>query len=369
MNPIFDAMTAAVTTGTGGYEKLEIRKVPTPQIKPGEVLVKVLAAAINNTDINTRLGWYASEVGESTEQLSVNIDSINHDIQQASGWNSETQFPLIQGADCCGVVIKAANKDTQSLVGKRVLIRPCTTIKNQYGDNSSVWMGSDFNGSFANFLSISASEAFQISSNLTNEELASIPCTFGTAENMLTRARVTDKHHLLITGGSGGVGRALIQLAKVRGAKVTAISSGEKCHLVKAFGCEEVFDRTAPDSIFLEHIKKAENSFDIILDTVGGMLFPKVFSTIRSGGQYISSGAIGGPVVNLDLRQLYLKDITAIGCTSWMRNTFQKIIKLIETSQIVPTIHKSFRLTDIVQAQKMFVEQKPFGKIILMPTE
>ncbi len=367
MITISDVMTAAVTTGTGSYEKLEIREVLTPQIKPGEVLVKVLAAAINNTDINTRLGWYSSAVKESTAQLRAKMDFIDHDIQQASGWKSETQFPLIQGADCCGVVVKAANEDAQSLVGKRVLIRPCTPIKNEYGDNSSVWMGSDFNGSFATFLSISTSDTFQILSNLTDEELASMPCTYGTAENMLTRAGVTDKHHLLVTGGSGGVGSALIQLAKLRGAGVTAISSGEKCHLVKTLGCEEVFDRTAPDPIFSEQLKKAENSFDIVLDTVGGVLFSKLFPTIRPGGKYISSGAIGGPIVNLDLRQLYLKDITAVGCTSWMQNIFQKIVKLIETGQIVPIVHKSFPLTDIVKAQKMFVEEKPFGKLILIP--
>ena len=230
-------------------------------------------------------------------------------------------------------------------------------------------MGSDFNGSFANYLSISTENAFPVSSDLRDSELGSMPCAFGTAENMLSKAGVTDKHHVLVVGGSGGVGSALIKLAKVRGAKVTAISSGDKVHLVKQFGCEEILDRTAPDDSFLKHIKKLESSFDVVADTVGGIYFSKIFDTIRPGGKYVCSGAIAGPTVNLDLRKLYLKDITAIGSTSWMHQSFKRIVELIESKQIEPLVHKCLPLADIVKAQKMFAETKPFGKIVLIPPQ
>ncbi|MDG1986625.1 MAG: zinc-binding dehydrogenase [Halieaceae bacterium] len=369
MTHIPKTMIAAVTTGTGGYEKLEIREIPTPKIRSGEVLVKVLAAGVNNTDINTRLGWYSDRVKNSTTQLSVQANKKSHDTEKLSGWNSKTIFPLIQGTDCCGVVVKAADLGAQNLVGKRVIIRPCTNLKDPHSVSTSIWMGSDFNGSFANFVSVSIKDTFPILSNLTDAELGSIPCAFGTAENMLIKAGVTNKHHLLVTGGSGGVGTALIRLAKLRGAKVTAISSREKVKLVKELGCNEIINRSVPKAIFLEQIKERKNSFDVVADTVGGSWLSKIFDTIQPGGKYVCSGAIAGPIVNLDLRKLYLKDITAIGSTSWIEESFLRIVDLIESKEIDPLVHNSFSLTDIVKAQKLFIKTKPFGKIVLIPPE
>ncbi len=367
MNHIPKTMIAAVTSSIGGYEKLQIREVPTPEIKSGQVLVKVLAAGVNNTDINTRLGWYSDRVQKSTTQLAVQANKKSSDTEQLNGWNSKTVFPLIQGTDCCGVVVKVADSGAENLVGKRVIIRPCTKLKDPPNWSTSIWMGSDFNGSFANFISISIKDTFPITSNLTDVELASIPCAFGTAENMLIKAGVTSKHHLLVTGGSGGVGTALIKLAKIRGAKVTAISSGEKVNLVKELGCNEIINRSVPEAIFLGQIKEMKNSFDVVADTVAGSWLSKIFDTIHPGGKYVCSGAIAGPIVNLDLRKLYLKDITAIGSTSWIEESFSRIVDLIESKQIDPVVHKSFSLKDIIEAQKLFVEKKPFGKIALIP--
>ena len=369
MTHIPKTMIAAVTTGTGGYEKLKIREIPTPKIRSGEVLVKVLAASVNNTDINTRLGWYSDRVKNSTTQLSVQANTKSQNTEQLSGWNSKTIFPLIQGTDCCGVVVKAADLGAQNLVGKRVILRPCTNLEDPHNVSTSIWMGSDFNGSFANFVSISIRDTFPILSNLTHAELASIPCTFGTAENMLIKTGLTNKHHLLVTGGSGGVGTALIRLAKLRGAKVTAISSAEKVNLVKELGCSEVINRSLPEAIFSEQIKEMKNSFDVVADTVGGTWLSRFFDTIHPGGKYVCSGAIAGPIVNLDLRKLYLKDITAIGSTSWIEESFSRIVNLIESKQIEPLVHKSFSLRDIIKAQKFFVGKKPFGKIALIPPE
>ena len=369
MTHIPKTMIAAVTTGTGSYEKLKIREIPTPKIRSGEVLVKVLAASVNNTDINTRLGWYSDSVDNSTTQLAVQANKKSQDTEQLSGWNSKTIFPLIQGTDCCGIVVKAADSSAENLVGKRVIIRPCIQLKDPPAWSTSIWMGSDFNGSFANFISVSIRDTFPVISHLTDAQLASIPCAFGTAENMLIKAGVTSKHHLLVTGGSGGVGTALIKLAMIRGAKVTAISSAEKVNLVKELGCSEVINRSLPEAIFSEQIKEMKNSFDVVADTVGGTWLSRFFDTIHPGGKYVCSGAIAGPIVNLDLRKLYLKDITAIGSTSWIEESFSRIVNLIESKQIEPLVHKSFSLRDIIKAQKFFVGKKPFGKIALIPPE
>jgi NADPH:quinone reductase-like Zn-dependent oxidoreductase len=119
-------MKAIVTTGNGGYEKLEYRDVPIPKLSSNEVLLQVLAAGVNNTEINTRLGWYSSQVTTSTEALTTG-EKEKHEakIQGDGGWNEATPFPFIQGTDCCGRVVAVAPGGDISLMGSRVLVRPC----------------------------------------------------------------------------------------------------------------------------------------------------------------------------------------------------------------------------------------------------
>ena len=115
-------MKAVVTTGNGGYEMLDYRDVPVPCPGPDEVLIQVLAAGVNNTEINTRLGWYSSSVSSGTEGIA---ESQKTDPEQKSdgGWNEATPFPFIQGTDCCGVVVSDGTQAHSHLVGKRVLVR------------------------------------------------------------------------------------------------------------------------------------------------------------------------------------------------------------------------------------------------------
>ena len=115
-------MKAVVTTGNGGYDKLDYRDVPVPQPAAGEVLVRVLAAGINNTEINTRLGWYSSSVtGSTAATASVPAGTARPD----GGWNAATPVPLIQGTDCCGIVAATGPSGDTALIGRRILIRPC----------------------------------------------------------------------------------------------------------------------------------------------------------------------------------------------------------------------------------------------------
>ena len=116
-------MWAVVTTGNGGYDKLDYRVVPTPVPVAGEVLVKVLAAGMNNTEINTRLGWYSSTVTEATDATSASQEA-QAEQKSDGGWNKATPFPLIQGTDCCGEVVGVEDDDHSDLLGKRVCSPP-----------------------------------------------------------------------------------------------------------------------------------------------------------------------------------------------------------------------------------------------------
>ena len=331
-------MKAVVTTGNGGFDKLHYGEVPMPELGAGEVLIKVLAAGVNNTEINTRLGWYSG-----------------------GGWHIPTPFPFIQGTDCCGIVTQTFETADAALVGKRVLVRPCMR-PDGFSSMLNMWMGSDFDGAFAQYVKVPAHEVFPIESTWTDAELGSIPCSYGSAENMVQRSRVSSGEHVLVAGASGGVGSAVVQLAKVRGATVTALVGKSKMDEVRRIGADFVIDR---DSDLVSEL--GEECVDVVIDNVGGPHFEGELKALKRGGRYASSGAIGGPLVNLDLRTMYLKDLTLIGCTAWDEPVFPQLISFIESNRIKPLVAKTFPLADIAHAQQEFLEKKHVGKFVLIP--
>ena len=355
-------MKAVVTTGNGGYDKLVYSDVPMPVVGAGEVLLQVLAAGVNNTEINTRLGWYSSSVITGTNTVA--SDKPQSEIQKVDGgWNAATPFPFIQGTDCCGRVIDVAPDVDSKLIGSRVIVRPCMR-PDGFDSLRNIWMGSDFDGAFAQFVKVPATEIFVVNSDWSDTDLASLPCSYGSAENMLHRANIRASEHVLVAGASGGVGSAVVQLAKLRGAKVTAIVGKTKEKQVLEIGADEVIDRDADIVKFL-----GEESIDLVVDNVGGSSFASMLKVLRRGGRYVSSGAIAGPIVNLDLRDLYLKDLHVIGCTAWDEPVFVNLVSYVEANRIKPLVAKTFALREIAKAQQEFLEKKHVGKFVLVPEQ
>lgn len=197
-----------------GYGDIDMQQyscdvaVPTP--KNNEVLIKMSAAGVNNTDINTRIGWYSK--GDEND--------LN------SSWSgNQLNFPRIQGADVCGTIVSVGEGISEERIGERVLIEPC--LKEAGGQTlpSPWYFGTECDGGFAEYTVVASKHAYDINSTLSDIELASFPCSYSTAENMMVRSQVTSKDKVLITGASGGVGSAAIQLAKARGAYVIAVTS------------------------------------------------------------------------------------------------------------------------------------------------
>ncbi len=353
-------MKAVVTTGNGGYDRLVWCDVPVPVPGPGEVLLRVLAAGVNNTEINTRLGWYSSSV--TTETNAAAAAEEQRPSQKADGgWNEATPFPFIQGTDCCGLVVEAGSGVDHALLGRRVLVRACTR-PHGFGSMDNLWMGSDFDGAFAEFVKVPASEVFEVRCDWSDVELATIPCAYATAENMLHRARASAGEHVLVAGASGGVGSAAVQLAKRRGATVTAVVGGDKAHQLLAIGADRVIDRHEDPAEVL-----GDESVDLVVDNVAGPGFGSMLKVLRRGGRYVSSGAIGGPIVPLDMRTLYLKDITLIGCTAWDEPVFPNLVGYIERGEIKPLVAATFPLERIAEAQREFLLKRHVGKFVLLP--
>jgi len=193
----------------------------------------------------------------------------------------------------------------------------------------------------------------RIDSALTDIELASFPCAFSTAEGMIQRAGL-GRERVLITGASGGVGSAAVQLAKRRGAHVTAVTSPAKMDALKALGADAMLERN--DAF-------PEDAFDVVLDLVGGARWPDLLNALALRGRYVTSGAIAGPIVELDLRTLYLKDLTLIGSTRQDPRVFTDLIGYIEAGEIRPVIAETYPLNELRAAQEAFLEKSHIGKI------
>jgi len=195
--------------------------------------------------------------------------------------------------------------------------------------------------------------AHAIDSLMSDAELASFPCSYSTAEGMLARAHVGDEDTVLITGASGGVGSALIQLAKRRGARVVAMASPAKQAALAPFGPDALLPRAPED------LKSA--------DIVGGAYFPTLIDVLDRGGRYTCSGAIAGPIVSLDLRTLYLRDLTFTGSTVIAPQVFRDLIAYIETEQVRPVLAATYPLSEFHAAQAAFLEKAQAGNIVVIP--
>lgn len=357
------SMMAVTTIGIGGYEKLVYGAVPLPRVSPGDVLLRVLAAGVNNTDINTRVGWYSPSVKDGTS------NAVQEEAGEAipvartidGGWDAATPFPLIQGTDCCGCVVSVGAGVDPSTIGSRVLVRPCTRPAG-FGSVESVWLGSDIDGAFAQFLKVPASEVFRVESTWSDVELGAVPCAYGTAENMLQRAGVVAGEHVLVMGASGGVGSAAVQLAKRRGAVVTAVCGPAKAEAVRSLGADRILDRSAEIAAALGPF-----SVDVIIDNVAGVGFGDRVDVLKRGGRLVTSGAIAGPIVTLDLRTVYLRDLRLIGCTAWDAAIFPNLIGYIERGELQPPRVKVFPLESIADAQREFLDKLHTGKLVLVP--
>ena len=167
---------------------------------------------------------------------------------------------------------------------------------------------------------------------------------------------------MLVAGASGGVGSAVVQLAKRRGARVTAIAGKTKMEQVRSIGADDVMGR---DEDIVAGL--GENAVDIVVDNVAGPAFGEMLKVLKRGGRYASSGAIGGPLVTLDMRGFYLKDLTLVGCTAWDEPVFPNLISYIQLGEIRPLVAKTFPLDRIADAQREFLEKKHVGNFVLIP--
>ena len=354
-------MRAMVTMGHGDMDQLVFHPDwPRPDPAAGEVLIRVRACGLNNTDVNTRVGWYSKTVTGATSG-----DGYEEVDEDASTWGGASiSFPRIQGADVCGEIVAVGDGVDPARIGERVItdnwLRDTDDPLNK---NKTGYFGSERNGGFAEYTTIPSSNALAVNSDHSDAELATFSCSYSTAEGMLTRAAVTSADTVLVPGASGGVGGALVQLAKRRGARVIALASEPKHDDVRALGADVVLPR-APDNL---RAALGCDKITVVADVVGGPYWPTLLDVLERGGRYTCSGAIAGPMVELDLRTMYLRDLTFTGSTVIDRSVTPALVGYIEAGDIKPALAATYKLEDVREAQAAFIAKTHTGNIVVMP--
>lgn len=354
-------MRAMVTMGHGDIDQIVFHADwPRPEPGEGEVLIRVGACGLNNTDVNTRSGWYSKAVTEPTTGGAHKTDSD----EDPSWGGAPIAFPRIQGADACGEIVAVGAGVSESRIGERVItdnwLRDPDDLTNK---SKTGYFGSERDGGFAEYTTMPSRNALAVRSDLSDAELATFSCSYSTAEGMLTRAAVTGEDTVLVPGASGGVGGALVQLAKLRGARVIALAAEAKHDAVRALGADLVLPR-APDN--LRAALRGE-TITVVADVVGGPMWSQFIDVLERGGRHTCSGAIAGPIVAFDLRIYYLRDLTFTGSTVIDLDVMPTLVRYIEEKRIKPALAATYPLERLAEAQTAFIAKQHVGNIVVTP--
>jgi NADPH:quinone reductase-like Zn-dependent oxidoreductase len=348
-------MRAVQLVAHGGLDKLVYREdVPVPMPAAGEVLIQVTACGMNNTDVWVRQGAYGTE----------------EDPQAVSTWRrqgSTLTFPRIQGTDIVGTIVAVGAGVSPERIGERVMVD--FSIYNAEDDSLAEidYIGHGRDGGYAEYTAVPAENAHYVRTSMSDAELATFCCAYLTGEHMLDRARARAGERVLITGASGGVGSGLIQLCRARGAVPYAIVGAGKEEAVMAIGAEAVIARESRDLVAAVNRATGGKPIDIVADLVAGPLFNDLLRILRPEGRYTTAGAIAGPVVQLDLRTVYLKHLELHGSSQGTRGAFRRLVGYIEQNRINPLLAGRYRLSDIHRAQQDFMAKGFVGKLVVVP--
>ncbi|EZH65728.1 alcohol dehydrogenase [Bacillaceae bacterium JMAK1] len=348
-------MKAFQVTGFGGLDKLEYKTVELPSLEKDEVLVKIHATALNNSDIWMREGGYGTDRSSDA----------------AAGWRREgIQFPRIPGSDIAGEIVKVGSEVEDKVLHKKVVLFPFQSsgkVGHEHMSEDIAYIGSEFDGGYAEYVIWKADLCYD--APLTNlSESAPIPVSGLTAWHMIKRANIQKGEMVLVNGATGGVGSFAVQIAaNVFGAKVIALVRDQSLDKkMKELGAYKTVAYKSHQLV--EDITKAsDGQIDVVLDVVGDAMFSTSLAVLKKGGTFVTSGASSGVLTELDLRTLYLKHLNLLGSTLGTKEEFDDLLKAVQDGLVKPIIDKTFPLEKAKEAQSYFKESKQLGKVVLLP--
>lgn len=347
------SMRAALFHEYGGPEVIRVEEVPVPEPGPGEVRVAVKAAALNHLDLWVRRGI-----------------PIEHTM------------PHIGGSDLAGVVDAVGPDATWHdggpvAPGTRVVADP--SLDYRWYDPPSPGsrdrgaplrlIGEHTDGGFAEYCIVPAENLLELPEEVTFREAAAAALVFVTAWHGLHgRAGLRAGERVLVTGASGGVATAGVQIAREAGATVLALTSGpENVERVRELGAHHVYDRLAEDWVAGVRRDTEGAGVDVILDSVGGPLWPGMTRSLGVMGRLVSYGATAGPKVELDLRHVFWKQLSFLGSTMGTPQEFRAVMARVFDGTLRPVIHDVLPLAEARRAHQMLEEGNVFGKVVLEP--
>ena len=321
----------------GGPEVLRYEDAPDPQPAEGRAIVRVRACALNHLDLWERRG----------------LDRV------------KLPLPHISGADVAGEVLET---------GQRVMLQPglrcgaCAPCR-RGDDNQCVHydvLGLRSDGGYAELIAVPLENLIPIPATLDFITAAAFPLTFLTAWHMLVaRGRLRDGDVVLVLAGGSGVGQAAIQLARHFGARVFATSAPEKAQRTRALGAEQVFDHYSVD--FSKEVRRLTDGrgVDIVVEHVGEATWDRSVRALATGGRLVTCGATSGFAASLDLRHLFARQLSLLGCYMGRFAELDSAAQLLFDGRVTPVIDEVFPLERAADAQRRLENKGQFGKVVL----
>jgi NADPH:quinone reductase-like Zn-dependent oxidoreductase len=340
-------MRAMALKAHGGLDRLELMDLPRPDPGPGQVLIRVKACALNHLDLFVREGWPGLDLG----------------------------MPHILGSDISGVVERWGEGVEGLKAGQPVVINPGLSDRTceycRRGEDSLCVdykiVGEHIPGGYAEFVAVPADNVIPIPAGQAFEEVAAVPLVFMTAWRMLIhRAKLKPAEDVLVVGIGGGVSSAAIQVAKVAGARVFAVSRSEqKLKRAEELGAEILIDSSRGD--FSEEVWKQTNKrgVDVVVENVGEATWKQSVRSLALGGRLVTCGATTGPRGEVDIRRLFWRQLSLIGSTMGSHTDLTDVLKLVWSGRLRPVVDSIFPLEEAREAQKRLEAAEQFGKIVL----
>lgn len=341
-------MKAAIFSKRGGIENLKFDEVPTPQIGPRDVLVKVRACGLNHLDIFTREG--------------------SHGVH--------APLPHIGGLEPAGEIAQVGAEISGWRVGERALVGSAITCGEceycQSGNDNLCArrkvIGVNVDGGFAEYIKVPASILLRIPDTLSFVQAAATPTAFGTAWHMLvTRAAIQPGEWVLILAAGSSVGVAGIQVAKYFDCKVIATASTQaKLDKAKELGADFVVNYAERNFHHAVMRITQNRGVDVVFEHVGTTTWEQSVASLRPLGRLVTCGSTTGRYGQTDIWSVFWKQLTLLGSFAMSGAEFRAVWELVGQGKFHPVIDRAFPLAETAAAQQYLMERKQFGKVVVV---
>ncbi len=342
-------MKAIAIRAHGGPEAVNLEDLPAPQPGPGQVVVRVKAAALNHLDIWVRKGWPGLKLA----------------------------FPHVLGSDVAGVVEAVGAGADGVKAGDAVVVNPslgCGRCERCLSGHENLCrrfaiLGEHVSGGQAELLAVSARNVMPKPARLSFEEAAAVPLTFMTAWHALVqRANVRPGETVLVHAAGSGVGVAAVQIAKLLGARVIATAGSDaKLEKAKALGADEVVNYETQD--FVQEVRRLtdKKGVEVVFEHVGKKTWEKSILAAAIGGRITTVGATTGFDPLTDLRHVFFRQISILGSTMGTAGDLLEVLRFVGEGKLRPVVDRVLPLAEARKGQDLLSERAQFGKIVLKP--